>query len=167
MRTKFNALYLYAHIILIQKINLPLNYKVPYTDILEPLLCTLRDTYLRSSPFDALLFQSKISYRYCTVRAGWSGDRIPVERDFPHPSRLAVGSHSLKYSGYRVIPVVKAAEAWHWPPTPSSSEVKERVYVCCPFGPSWVSFTFSSTCSTSTGLCCFLHVALRIKEWGC
>ena len=85
-------------------------------------------------------------------------------RDFPHPSRLAVGSHSLQYIGCRVILGVKAAEAWHWPPTPSSSEVKERVYVCCPSGPSWVNFIFSSICSTYTGLCCFLHVAVRIQR---
>jgi len=34
---------------------------------------------------------------------------------------------SLLYNGYRVFPGGKAAEAWRWPPTSSSAEVKERV----------------------------------------
>jgi hypothetical protein len=48
-------------------------------------------------------------------------------RDFPHPSRPAVGPHSLLYNGYLVFPRGKADGAWRWPPTPSSAEVKERV----------------------------------------
>jgi hypothetical protein len=37
------------------------------------------------------------------------------------------------------FPGGKAAGAWRWPPTRSSSEVKERVelYFCSPSGPSW------------------------------
>jgi len=34
---------------------------------------------------------------------------------------------SLPYSTYLVILEGKAARAWRWPPTPSSTEVKERV----------------------------------------
>jgi len=36
-----------------------------------------------------------------------------------------------------VFPGVKAAGAWHWPPTPSSSEVKESVELCTYLLPLW------------------------------
>ena len=49
------------------------------------------------------------------------------------------GPSSLLYNGYRVFPGGKAAEAWRWPLTPSSAEVKERVdiYLYSPSSPSW------------------------------
>lgn len=34
---------------------------------------------------------------------------------------------SLLLNGYRVFPRGKVVRAWHWSPTPSSTEVKERV----------------------------------------
>jgi len=49
------------------------------------------------------------------------------------------GPPSLLYSWYQVFPGGKAAGAWHWPPTPSSAKVKERVelYLYSTSGPSW------------------------------
>jgi len=46
---------------------------------------------------------------------------------------------SLLYNGNRVFPGGKAAEAWRWPPTSSSAEVKQRVelYLYSPSGRSW------------------------------
>ena len=40
------------------------------------------------------------------------------------------------YNGYGVFPGDKAAEAWRWPPTPSTTEVKERgeLYLSSPLG---------------------------------
>jgi hypothetical protein len=60
-------------------------------------------------------------------------------RDFPHMSRPVLGPSQLPINGYRVFPGGKVAGAWCWPPTPSSTEVKERVelYLYCPSGPSW------------------------------
>jgi hypothetical protein len=60
------------------------------------------------------------------------------------------GPPSLLYNGYRVIPGGKAVGAWCWPPTPSSTEVKERVEL--PILPFWAfmachraTFTFYCT----------------------
>ena len=60
-------------------------------------------------------------------------------RDFLHLSRPALGPPSLQYNGYRVFFRDKAPGAWLWPPTPSTTEVKERVelYLYSPPGPSW------------------------------
>ena len=74
-----------------------------------------------------------------SLRAGRSGDRIPVGRDFPQPSRLALG---LTQPPIQWVPDLSrgySGQAWRWPPTLSSSEVKERVKLCLysPFGPSW------------------------------
>jgi hypothetical protein len=61
-------------------------------------------------------------------------------RDFPYLSRTALG---LTQPPIQLVPVIfpggKAAEAWLWPPTTSSAEVKERVglYLYSPSGPSW------------------------------
>jgi hypothetical protein len=47
------------------------------------------------------------------------------------------GPPSLLYSGYGVFSGGKAGGAWRWSPTPSSSEVKQRVELYCHSGPSW------------------------------
>ena len=66
------------------------------------------------------------------TRYGLDGPGIESRwgRDFPHPSRPALGP---------IQPGGKAARAWIWPPTPSGAGVKERVevYLCSTSGPSW------------------------------
>jgi len=54
-------------------------------------------------------------------------------RDFPHPSRPRPVQRVQGLSRGKV------AEAWRWPPTPSSTKVKERVqlYIYSPSGSSW------------------------------
>ena len=67
------------------------------------------------------------------VESRWGGEtfRVLPYRPWSLPS--------LVYNGYRVFPRGKSAEAWRWPPTPSSAEVKEKVelYIYSPYGPSW------------------------------
>jgi hypothetical protein len=80
------------------------------------------------------LLQSK------SLQTGRSGTECWRGRDFPHPSRPALGPTQphIKWAP-SLFPRGKAAGVWRWPPTPSSAEVKERVeqhlFNLC--GPSW------------------------------
>jgi hypothetical protein len=84
-----------------------------------------------------------------TVRGS---NQVGGEIFHPCPDR-PWGSPSLLYSEYRVFPCGKAAAAWRWPPTPSSTEVKVRVesYTSTPQlglrGCSRVNFTFTFKCN--------------------
>jgi hypothetical protein len=64
------------------------------------------------------IFYEKREYSF-GIRAGRSGDRIPVGGEIfsTRPDR-PWGLPSLLYNGYRVIPGGKAAGAWSWLPTP-------------------------------------------------
>jgi hypothetical protein len=108
------------------------------------------------------------------LQGGRSRDQIPVGARFSAPVQTGPGGLSnLLYNGYRVIPGGKAAEAWRWPPTPSSAEVKERMelYPYSPSGPSWpilvrnLPLPFIRTCvhiHTSTYIRTYIHVYIHI-----
>jgi hypothetical protein len=71
-------------------------------------------------------------------RFGLDGPGIEFRwrRGFPHRPDRSWDPPSPLYNGYRVFSGGKAARAWHWPPTPSSAEVKARVelYLYPPLG---------------------------------
>jgi hypothetical protein len=80
-----------------------------------------------------------------------AGDRIPVGVRFPAPVQTSPGAHPPSYTkSTRSYSEVKGAGAWHWPPTPCSAEVKERVVLYiyshsgwAPVACSKVDFTFT------------------------
>ena len=103
------------------------------------------------------------------TRYGLDGPAIESwwTRDFPHPSRPALGPPSFLYNGYRVFPGGKADGAWHWPPTTSSAEVNERVelhlwaFVACYRGN--FTFTFTFTMSQVNNCCTVITISLLDK----
>jgi hypothetical protein len=76
-----------------------------------------------------------------SLRAGWSGDRIPVGGGwyFPHPSRPALGPPSLLYMATGSFPGVKRPGRGVVHPIAFSTEGKERVklYLYSLSGSSW------------------------------
>jgi hypothetical protein len=59
--------------------------------------------------------------------------------DFLHPSRPALGPTQAPIQRVLSLSRGQAAGAWRWPPTPSSTEIKERVelYLFFPSELSW------------------------------
>jgi len=75
-----------------------------------------------------------------SLRAGGSGDRIPVEARFSAPLQTGPGAHPASYTmGTGPFPGVKRTGRGVDHPPPSSAEVKERadLYFYSPSGPSW------------------------------
>ena len=90
-----------------------------------------------------------------------------MERDFPHPSRPALGPTQppIHWVRISVSGLKRPGRGVNHPP-PSSAEVKERVelHLYSPSGPSWavprVSFTFSSSVEIST-----LNVCIHVSNY--
>jgi hypothetical protein len=83
-----------------------------------------------------------ILYSVWRLAAGWRvrGSNTGRDRDFLHPSRPAMGPTQLSVKWVLgVFHGGNTAGEWLWSPTPSSTEVKERVelYVYSPAMPSW------------------------------
>jgi hypothetical protein len=75
-----------------------------------------------------------------SLRAGRSGDQIPVEMRFSSPVQTGPGAHPASYTmGTGSFPGVERPGRGVDHPPPSRAEVKERVelYLYSPSGPSW------------------------------
>jgi len=92
---------------------------------------------LRSFPARHFSINTLYSFRY---GLDCSGIEFRWRRDFPHPSLPVLGPTQPPIQWVPgLFPGGKAAEAWRWPPTTSSAEVKERagLYVHSPSEPLW------------------------------
>ena len=75
-----------------------------------------------------------------SLRAGWSGDRIPVGARISAPVQTGPGAHPAScIIRTGSFPGVKRPRRGVDHPPPSSAEVEGRVelYICSPSGPSW------------------------------
>jgi hypothetical protein len=92
--------------------------------------------------YNTVSWQGRDSSVSIVTRYGLDGPRIESRwgRDFPHPSRRALGHTQPPIQGVLgLFPRGEVAGAWRWPHTPSSAEAKERVqlYLYSPSGPLW------------------------------
>ena len=88
-------------------------------------ISALRSKLLSAKTFSAISFLGRDSSVGIATRYGLDGPGIESRlggRDFPHPSRPALGPTQPPVqwipNGYRVFLGCKAAGAWCWPPTP-------------------------------------------------
>ena len=87
-----------------------------------------------------------------SLRAGRSGDQIPVGARFFAPVQTGPGAHPASYTmGTGSFPEAKRPGRSVDHPPPSSAKVKERVelYLYSPFGPLWpvLGWTLPFTCT--------------------
>jgi hypothetical protein len=107
------------------------------------------------------------------TRYGLDGPGIESRwrRDFPHPSRPALGPTHLLNKGYRVFLRGRATGRGVYYPPPFSAEVKKRVepYLYSPFEPSWpflgkiLAFLLPSHICTLTSVTWFLTTAVSLS----
>jgi hypothetical protein len=80
-----------------------------------------------------------IRYSYL-LRAGRSGDRIPVAPRFSAPVQTRPGAHQASYTmGTGSLPGVKLSRRGvnHSPPSNTAVEERVELYICSPSGSSW------------------------------
>jgi len=94
-----------------------------------------------SNNFKRWVLWASIAHSIQRLATGWTvrGSNPGGGEIFRTCPDLLWGPPNLLHNEYQVLPGGKAARAWHWPPTPSSAEVKERVelYFYSTSGPSW------------------------------
>ena len=74
------------------------------------------------------------------LRAGRSGERIPVTARFSAPVQTAPEPHPASYTmGTGSFPGVKrpGRDVDHPPPSRARDEGRVELYICSPSGPSW------------------------------
>jgi hypothetical protein len=96
------------------------------------------------------------------IESRWREER----RDFPHQSRTALGPTRPPAQWVQdILPGGIMAGPWHWPRTPSSAEVKERVllYFDSPSGPSGLVLGWTLPLSRLVSKRFKLHSRLEVR----